>query len=180
VTGRLWMPRSLVKSSLSFLKKQYTANQSLLITPLLLLTFARLFNDVNYCDLKITLTHANRTWSVHKAIVCPQSSFFAKAIETFTKILENSVVLESEEDPEILDTLLRYMYEQTYTVPTRAKNQSHLVGIRTPGVCVTSWNMSKLKRNVCAKFNAKFWSSSMRTQFPNSTYFAAYSMAKPQ
>jgi hypothetical protein len=40
-----------------------------------------------YSDL--TITSGTRTWNVHKAIVCPQSEFFAKACNSGYKVGES-------------------------------------------------------------------------------------------
>ena len=44
----------------------------------------RLFVDERYSDL--TVQCGDKTWKVHKAIVCPQSEFFAKACDKGFKV----------------------------------------------------------------------------------------------
>ncbi|EAT89577.1 hypothetical protein HBH56_016670 [Parastagonospora nodorum] len=64
-----------------------------------------------------TITCQGREWKVHKAIVCSQSDTI-EAASRFGKEAEEAKIDLTEDDPEIVEYMLRFMYERNYRLPS--------------------------------------------------------------
>ncbi|KAK5674689.1 hypothetical protein LTS10_012690 [Elasticomyces elasticus] len=71
-----------------------------------------LFFDEKYTDL--TIKCGGMLWAVHKAVVCTQSSFFAKACDGSFKEAEEGVIALKEDDSAVVNGMLRFMYGLDY------------------------------------------------------------------
>ncbi|KAK3640306.1 hypothetical protein LTR56_011902 [Elasticomyces elasticus] len=74
-----------------------------------------IFKTGQYSDL--TINCGERVWHVHKAIVCPQSPFFAKACDgRFMEAENNTITLKkAEDDPSVVQAMLSYLYTTDYS-----------------------------------------------------------------
>ncbi|KAK5727353.1 hypothetical protein LTR15_003247 [Elasticomyces elasticus] len=69
--------------------------------------------DSKYSDL--TIKCGDQEWSVHKAIVCSQSSFFEKHCDKGWMQGEEHVITLPEDDPHVVDAMIRYFYTFDYS-----------------------------------------------------------------
>ncbi|KAJ4352007.1 uncharacterized protein N0V89_007353 [Didymosphaeria variabile] len=70
-----------------------------------------------HSDFKITC--GNKTWDVHKAIVCSQSDFFDAATRFGGKKEATEGVLNlPNDDPDIVGCMIQFMYELDYQLPS--------------------------------------------------------------
>ncbi|KAF4467529.1 hypothetical protein FALBO_5593 [Fusarium albosuccineum] len=65
-----------------------------------------------YSDLEIKC--GNKQYQVHKAIICPRSSFFRSACRTDFREGQSNVIDLQEDDPEAVDSLIHYIYNGYY------------------------------------------------------------------
>ncbi|KAF2676506.1 hypothetical protein K458DRAFT_351773 [Lentithecium fluviatile CBS 122367] len=65
----------------------------------------------DYSDIRVTC--GDQMWNVHKAIICPQSGFFARAVK-FGKEKDESTIDLPEDDPEIIRLMLDFLYTLDY------------------------------------------------------------------
>ncbi|KAK4900854.1 hypothetical protein LTR27_002037 [Elasticomyces elasticus] len=72
----------------------------------------RMFDEPKYSDLNVYCD--NLHWSVHKAIVCPQSPFFAKACNGNFKEGNENVITLQEDNAAVVGEMLRWMYTFSY------------------------------------------------------------------
>ncbi|KAK5128614.1 hypothetical protein LTR08_004043 [Meristemomyces frigidus] len=71
----------------------------------------------NFSDL--TVICGERTWKLHKAVICPQSSFFMKAfLGDYTEAKTNKIELRAD-DPAIVDAMIQLFYKQSYDAPSQ-------------------------------------------------------------
>ena len=79
-----------------------------------------LYNHGKYTDLLITCK--GREWNVHKLCVCSHSPFFHSTCSGgFKEAKENAVDL-SDDDPQVVETLIHYFYNFDYPDPTNGQN----------------------------------------------------------
>ncbi|PHH88942.1 hypothetical protein CDD83_6862 [Cordyceps sp. RAO-2017] len=72
----------------------------------------QLFLADKYSDL--TIHCGGRDFKAHRAILCPQSSFFAKACDSGFKESVTGVVNLPEDDPDVLKCFLQFIYSGNY------------------------------------------------------------------
>ncbi|KAL0258136.1 hypothetical protein SLS55_007308 [Diplodia seriata] len=78
----------------------------------LLTAFATLFSSGKYSDL--TVRCGERSWSVHKAVICSRSGFFDGACSLPFKESGTGVIDLSEDDPEAVEHMINYFYHLDY------------------------------------------------------------------
>ncbi|KAL2158848.1 hypothetical protein VTH06DRAFT_4040 [Thermothelomyces fergusii] len=78
----------------------------------LLLSLHRLFEERTYSDL--TIICGDHEFNVHKAVICPRSSFFAKACDSLFQEGSTGVVSLPDDDPQIVKLMLHYLYHLDY------------------------------------------------------------------
>ncbi|KAM0717580.1 hypothetical protein Q7P37_007432 [Cladosporium fusiforme] len=71
-----------------------------------------LLESGKYSDL--TLKCGNRSWKVHKSVVCLRSDFFAGACDGLFKEPCTNVIDMSDDDEHALAAMIRFMYHDTY------------------------------------------------------------------
>ncbi|CZT24891.1 uncharacterized protein RCC_10619 [Ramularia collo-cygni] len=79
--------------------------------------FSSLYKSENFSDLTIKLD--NRTWKVHKLVVCSQSTFFAHACAGDWKEAREGVVTLHEQDVPSVEAMIEYLYTGTYSMPEK-------------------------------------------------------------
>ncbi|KAI7774373.1 hypothetical protein LA080_008847 [Diaporthe eres] len=88
----------------------------------------RLFETGNLADA--TIVCGDRTWNVHKVIGSSRCKWFETAFYgKFAEAASGKVVLE-EQDPDLIDNLLRYIYAKDINIP-KLKDGEHI-----PALCV--------------------------------------------
>ena len=93
--------------------RQYVMTCFLTRTPLTILY--RLFASGKYADLVVRC--GNYTARVHKAIVCAQSDWFAKAVDEGRFVEGQEGVVEfKEESPRAVRRMLEFLYTGEYTL----------------------------------------------------------------
>ncbi|KAM6506760.1 hypothetical protein FALCPG4_018589 [Fusarium falciforme] len=65
-----------------------------------------------YSDLNITC--GDKQYPVHKAIICPRSSFFRSACENHFRESQSNIINLPEDDPEAVDSMIHYIYNGYY------------------------------------------------------------------
>ncbi|KAF2094455.1 hypothetical protein NA57DRAFT_60499 [Rhizodiscina lignyota] len=73
------------------------------------------FDDAKYSDL--TIRCGEKTFKVHKMILCTQSEFFVNACERGFKESKTNEIDLSDNDVILIEAFLRFMYKGTYEVP---------------------------------------------------------------
>ncbi|KAI5924420.1 hypothetical protein F4810DRAFT_665422 [Camillea tinctor] len=82
----------------------------------------RLFKSGAFAD--VTVTCKDKTWKLHKAIICSRCPFFQKAFGENLNAETNTLVIEDWE-PETVETALIYIY--TAKINLRKKSLCHLI-----------------------------------------------------
>ncbi|KAH7091651.1 hypothetical protein FB567DRAFT_546358 [Paraphoma chrysanthemicola] len=77
-----------------------------------------------YSDLTI-ICHG-RSWAVHKLIVCAQSDAL-EAASRFGKEAAEGIIELPDDDPEIVEHMLQYMYERDYRLPSEDVHGPHWI-----------------------------------------------------
>ncbi|ORY17303.1 hypothetical protein BCR34DRAFT_52098 [Clohesyomyces aquaticus] len=86
-------------------------------------SFKDLLVSGKYSDF--TITCGEDTYSVHKAVVCPRSDFFANALDfAVGKAAEDHKVDLPEDDPDIVKLMIQYFYEAEYDPPLLPSKQA--------------------------------------------------------
>ncbi|KAH7081155.1 hypothetical protein BKA63DRAFT_405086 [Paraphoma chrysanthemicola] len=75
-----------------------------------------------YSDL--TITCHNRSWAVHKIITCAQSDAL-EAASRFRKEAAEGIIELPGDDPDIVEHMLRHMYERDYRLPSEDVHGPH-------------------------------------------------------
>lgn len=78
----------------------------------LLTAFAALLSSGKYSDL--TVQCGERTWAVHKAVICSRSGFFDGACSHPFKESATGTIDLSEDDPEAVEHMINYFYHLDY------------------------------------------------------------------
>ena len=73
----------------------------------------KMLRSATYSDL--TVICGGRTWKVHKAIVCPYSTYFQTMCQSAFSEAERDKLLVEEQLPEIVDRALLYLYTRDYS-----------------------------------------------------------------
>ncbi|KAF2112087.1 hypothetical protein BDV96DRAFT_168387 [Lophiotrema nucula] len=73
-----------------------------------------LLTSGEYSDF--TITCENRSWKVHKAIICPRSGYFERAVK-FGREAEDKGIDLVEDEAQIVEMMLEYLYSGDYTLP---------------------------------------------------------------
>ncbi|KAK4574555.1 hypothetical protein LTR86_001396 [Recurvomyces mirabilis] len=73
---------------------------------------SNLLKSQKFVDLVVTL--GDRSWSLHKAVLCARSQFFAKALEGDFKVAQSSSIELHDDDPDIIDKMFYYIYHGEY------------------------------------------------------------------
>ncbi|OBT66387.1 hypothetical protein VE03_04880 [Pseudogymnoascus sp. 23342-1-I1] len=71
-----------------------------------------LLDSGKYSDLRITCK--DRTWNVHRAVICTASPVFAAMIDGEFKEAQNGVIDLPADEPEIVELMLRFLYQGKY------------------------------------------------------------------
>ncbi|KAF2470994.1 uncharacterized protein BDR25DRAFT_28881 [Lindgomyces ingoldianus] len=126
-----------------------------------------LLTSGEYSDF--TINCKDKTWRVHKAIVCPRSGYFARAVN-FGREAKDRMIDLLEDETEIVGLMLEYLYIGDYTVPTTDKTD-----LVFPHTC----NDSNLHAFVCShhacatQLRVRDWSCGGRGCIPSPDIFPA-------
>ncbi|KAK7214707.1 hypothetical protein V2G26_002710 [Clonostachys chloroleuca] len=82
----------------------------------------RLFSSGSYSDL--TILCGGSQYKVHRALVCPRSSFFEAACRNNFKEAETGEISLPDDDPVAVEMMIRYFYFLDYS-PPETKSASH-------------------------------------------------------
>ncbi|KAK5705710.1 hypothetical protein LTR17_021445 [Elasticomyces elasticus] len=83
--------------------------------------------DTGYFS-NFTIKAGDRTWAVHRNMVCTQSDFFMKACcGRFREATDKSIKLR--DDPDAVDSMLQFFYRQTYKAPTSTADGTTSLGM---------------------------------------------------
>ncbi|KAH6847105.1 hypothetical protein B0I37DRAFT_374303 [Chaetomium sp. MPI-CAGE-AT-0009] len=88
----------------------------------LLSSFDKLFKEGTYSDL--TITCGVDEYKVHKAIVCPRSSFFATACNGLFQEGKTGVVALPDDDPQVVNLMIRYLYYLDYPAQPEVQDEA--------------------------------------------------------
>ncbi|PVI05400.1 hypothetical protein DM02DRAFT_668342 [Periconia macrospinosa] len=91
---------------------------------LLLSDIKDLLTSGEYSDL--TITCGDDTYKVHKAIVCKRSEFFKRAVSFGGKETEDNLIELKEDEPEVIELLLEYLYSGDYNTPDSKNDEAVL------------------------------------------------------
>ncbi|CAK4030348.1 Kelch repeat and BTB domain-containing [Lecanosticta acicola] len=105
-----------------------------------------LFNNPRYSDL--TIKCGDRTWSVHKNIVCTRCEFFDGACKGgFQEATSNEITLDHDE-PDAVHALLEYIYSAEYGSQGHEALSLHV----EVAIIADKYNMTHLNRLATEKF----------------------------
>ncbi|KAJ9413491.1 hypothetical protein QL093DRAFT_2594584 [Fusarium oxysporum] len=114
-----------------------------------------------YSDLKITC--CNKQYQVHKAIICPRSSFFRSACENHFQESQSNVIDLPEDDPGAVDSMIYYIYNGYYP-----KMDPGTQGISKDRLAAAGWKLETFgkilpcQENSPAGFRSSFLSCMQR------------------
>ncbi|KAF2279791.1 uncharacterized protein EI97DRAFT_482573 [Westerdykella ornata] len=80
----------------------------------------KLLQSGDFSDLVVTC--GEDEYKVHKAIVCPRSTFFASAVQFSGKEAQEGKINLPEDEPETIKLLMQYLYEGVYGPPIKEPN----------------------------------------------------------
>ncbi|KAH7403063.1 BTB/POZ protein [Cadophora sp. MPI-SDFR-AT-0126] len=89
--------------------------------PSLIEIITRCFDDDTYSDL--TITCRDRSWKVHRVVVCPQSRVLNAACMTGFKEAQTGIVDLDDDDPAAVETMLRFFYTGKYIEPANESGE---------------------------------------------------------
>ncbi|KAI7332536.1 hypothetical protein KC315_g4609 [Hortaea werneckii] len=129
------------------------------------------FTQGEYSDLAITC--GERTWKVHRLVLCTQSDYFRKACNgPFTEAQDRKIDL-SDDDVHVLATLLHYLYHFDYD------DEHHFVhghDAMTHNICMAliadKYNVQPLLILACEKLKGR-----VSTHWDTPAFAAAISLA---
>ncbi|PVH71125.1 hypothetical protein DL98DRAFT_471994 [Cadophora sp. DSE1049] len=75
-------------------------------------SITRCFDDDTYSDL--TIVCGDRSWKVHRVVVCSQSRVLHAACMTGFKEAQTGVVDLDDDDPAPVETMLKFFYTGNY------------------------------------------------------------------
>lgn len=82
--------------------------------------YAKLIADAwespKYTDFEIRCQ--DRSWNVHRFIICARSKYFEKACELNFRESHEKLITIKEEDPDVVETILKYMYTGVISIPS--------------------------------------------------------------
>ncbi|KAK5129440.1 hypothetical protein LTR08_003264 [Meristemomyces frigidus] len=88
-----------------------------------------LFESAKYTDILIECRH--RKWKVHKAVICQQSAFFAKACDGGFIEAQQNVITLKDDQPGPVHAMLQFMYTGNYgTTETSMQNGLFSIKVR--------------------------------------------------
>ncbi|KAK2792549.1 hypothetical protein FQN52_003054 [Onygenales sp. PD_12] len=76
------------------------------------LELKRHFDSSKFAD--ITIKTSEKEFKVHKIVLSCHSEYFARMLEGRWKETVNNLVILEEEDPRVIETMIRFMYEHHY------------------------------------------------------------------
>ncbi|KAK4542524.1 hypothetical protein LTR36_006777 [Oleoguttula mirabilis] len=138
----------------------------------LLLEVGCLFKDPKYSDLRIKC--GDRGWKVHKAIICPQSDFFAKACEGGFKEAQENLIALQDDDPDVVHAMLRFMYTGDFDNSENEDN-GHSWGMLCVGMHATAdkYNVADLGSMAAEslrQWSSHFWAEELFTEVVREVY----------
>lgn len=86
-----------------------------------------IFKSGEYHDL--TIRSGDRSWKVHRAIICPQSKYFTKACSGGFKEAETREIVLEGDEPVLVDMMLHYLYTGLYTEVRRPLRFKRYLGL---------------------------------------------------
>ena len=93
----------------------------------------------------MTLKCGDRTWSLHKNILCSRSVWFEKALTGNFEEAKTGVIEIRTFDPEPVDWMVRYIYSGSKLAPS-LRNSRHLANEKTTGTRTGKRPDKKIKK----------------------------------
>ncbi|KAK8230853.1 BTB/POZ protein, partial [Phyllosticta capitalensis] len=120
-------------------------------------TVQSLLESGEYSDLEIRCK--DDTHKVHKAIVCPQSEFFRRALKPGTKESQSGVIELHEADPAVVKAMVQFLYRRDYDAPELDDDNNPAIFHANTYAAAEMYQVHGLKDRALQHFKSHFPSS---------------------
>jgi hypothetical protein len=102
----------------------------------------------------LTITCGNDEYKVHKAIICPRSTFFAAACNGRFQEGKSGIVVLADDDPEAVELMIHYFYYFDYTTQAEVQNKLTVETLRQASSMSPSATLAQHEKALRDRFGA--------------------------
>ncbi|KAF1978713.1 hypothetical protein BU23DRAFT_186363 [Bimuria novae-zelandiae CBS 107.79] len=130
--------------------------------------WSRLLKTGKHSDF--TITCGDKTWNVHRAVICSQSEFFDASARFGKEAVEAKVGLP-EDHPEIVEYMIQYMYQQDYRVPSDDSTEPLWIKMNWEKAKLSTGSKPTMTARDRFKFDGHYWRWSAKYLVPSIAKF---------